>query len=128
MELIEIVKSSTIFFSLVFVLLMLIAFGLYKIRNQAKKDDAFSTKCERLSRKDSSSKSAGDLSISGDLNIGLKRVPKIQHQKFEVVNEKVDIESSEEIHINYHSNVYRYYEESCSQKMFKIKVKSEDHT
>jgi len=128
MELIEIVKSSIIFFSLVFVLLMLIAFGLYKIRNQAKKDDAFSTKYERLSRKDSSSKSAGDLSISGDLNIGLKRVPKIPHQKFEVVNEKVDIESSEEIHINYHSNVYRYYEESCSQKMFKIQVKSEDHT
>jgi len=45
-----------------------------------------------------------------------------------VINSKTDEELLRSIHINYHSNVYKYYEETDSKKMFKLKVDPENPT
>lgn len=126
MELIETVRSSIIPLSLAMIILLLIAFGVYKVRNQAKKVNDSAPNQNKFKQVDSSPEKRDDLVKTDDINVSSMQVSKLQKQKFEVINDKIGLETLKEIRINYHSNVYKYYETTDSKKMFKLKVNKKD--
>ena len=126
MELIETVQSSITFLSITLIILLVIAFGLYKIRNQAKKIQVTSLNKNQPKQVDTSTKKPGDLLKTVDFKTEPNQVAKSPKQKFEVINDKVEVEPLKEIRINYHSNVYKYYDVLDSTEMFKLKVKTEN--
>jgi hypothetical protein len=125
MELIDIIKSSILLFSLLLLTIVFISFGLFKIRNQAKE--------KRLSVKKPTDKN--------NLPIDTRKVEKLNivkeelhsrekyvaveknrdNEKFVVVNENIKLDPVRNFRVNYHPNVYKFYGDLNSKIMFKIK-------
>lgn len=132
MKLIETIDLNILFILLGFLILVLLAFVIYKFRNRAKKNKKLPLNYDqnRIGESFTETKWAESASTSSATNHTPKKVTEyeITKQKFEVINSKTEEELSRNIHINYHSNVYRFYEETDSKKMFKLKVDSENPT
>ena len=122
MELIEIVKSYIIFLILGLIILIISVFVFFKFRNRAKKEKNLSLKHDQLNFVNLSSDSKQDLSTTSIKKDREKQISELSYKKFEVINDKVETSAIKNIHINYHSNVYKYYEEFDSKMMFKLKV------
>ena len=132
MELIDIIKSSILLFSLLLLTIVFISFGLFKIRNQAKE--------KRLNVKKPTGKKI--------LPIDAKKVEKLNikqqelhseekyvnveknrdEQKFVVINENIKSKPIRNFSVNYHPNVYKFYGDLNSKIMFKIKPGISTHS
>ena len=132
MELIDIIKSSILLFSLLLLTIVFISFGLFKIRNQAKE--------KRLNVKKPTGKKI--------LPIDTKKVEKLNikqqelhseekyvdveknrdDQKFVVINENIKSKPIRNFRVNYHPNVYKFYGDLNSKIMFKIKPGTRTHS
>jgi len=125
MELIDIIKSSILLFSLLLLTIVFISFALFKIRNQAKE--------KRLNVKKPSDKKnlPADKRKVERLNVKQKKLHSEEtyaateknkaDEKFVVINENIKSTPVRKFRINYHPNVYKYYGELNSKLMFKIK-------
>ena len=125
MELIDIIKSSILLFSLLLLSIVFISFGLFKIRNQAKE--------KRLSVKKPTDKKI--LPIGDDkvekYNLEQEKVHppdryaavenNREKQKFVVINKNIKSAQVGNFRVNYHPNVYKFYGDLNSKTMFKIK-------
>ncbi len=125
MELIDIIKSSILLFSLSLLTILLISFGLFKIRNQAKK--------KRLNVKKSTEEKILPIDkekvkklniVKEELhpegkNLGVEK--NTSNEKFVVINKNIKSASVRNFRVNYHPNVYKYYGDLNSKIMFKIK-------
>lgn len=132
MELIDIIKSSILLFSLLILTIVFISFGIFKIRNQAKE--------KRLNAKKPTVKKI--------LPIDAKKVEKLNikqqelhseekyvdveknrdDQKFVVINENIKSKPIRNFRVNYHPNVYKFYGDLNSKIIFKIKPESNTHS
>jgi hypothetical protein len=125
MELIDIIKSSVLLFSLALVAIIIISFGLFKFRNQAKKKRL--TGMEESGRKflPDSTTQGKKLKVKEDetkLKESQFSSTEVKNkERFVIVNEKPKFPSVQGFRVNYHPNVYKFYEEINSGKMFKIK-------
>jgi len=126
MELIEKIDSNILFVFLGIIILVLLALVIYKFRNRAKKDKNLPLTYDqnKIGESITETKSTSTPLEYNDITIKVTK-SEILNQKFEVINSKTDEELLRSIHINYHSNVYKYYEETDSKKMFKLKVDPE---
>lgn len=125
MELIDIIKSSILLFSLSLLTIVLISFGLFKIRNQAKK--------KRLTVKKSTEGKFLPMDVEKvkrlnivkeDLHTEEKYAAaekNINNEKFVVINKNIKSASVRNFRVNYHPNVYKFYGDLNSKIMFKIK-------
>ena len=125
MELIDIIKSSILLFSLLLLSIVFISFGLFKIRNQAKE--------RRLTVKKFTEKKL--LPIAEEkvekLNLKQKELPSkekyetaeknIDNEKFVVINKNIKSAPVQNFRVNYHPNVYKFYGDLNSKIIFKIK-------
>ncbi len=132
MELIDIIKSSILLFSLLLLTIVFISFGLFKIRNQAKD--------KRLTVKKSTEKEilpidvekAKELNIEQEeLHTGDKYVAgkkNIDGEKFVIINENIKSAQVRNFRVNYHPNVYKFYGDLNCKIMFKIKPGTSTHS
>ncbi|MCH6573984.1 MAG: hypothetical protein IH795_02085 [Bacteroidetes bacterium] len=132
MELIDIIKSSILLFSLLLLTIVFISFGLFKIRNQAKE--------KRLTVKKSKEKKIlpMDVNKAEELNIEQQELhseekyvadeKNIDNEKFVVINEYIKSAPVRNFRVNYHPNVYKFYGDLNSKIMFKIKPETNTHS
>ena len=125
MELIDIIKSSILLFSLLLLTIVFISFALFKIRNQAKE--------KRLNVKQPIDKKnlPTDKGKVEKLNIKRQKLHSEEKysaiqknkadEKFVVINENIKSTPVRKFRINYHPNVYKYYGGLNSKLIFKIK-------
>jgi hypothetical protein len=132
MELIDIIKSSILLFSLLLLTIVFISFGLFKIRNQAKE--------KRLTVKKSTEKNIlpiGEENVE-KLNLEQEELPSkekyeavkknIDNEKFVVINENIKSAPLHNFRVNYHPNVYKFYGDLNSKIMFKIRPGTSSHS
>jgi len=132
MELIDIIKSSILLFSLLLLTIVFISFGLFKIRNQAKE--------KRLTIKRSKEKKILPMNVNKaeELNIEQQELhteekyvddeKNIDNEKFVVINEYIKSAPVRNFRVNYHPNVYKFYGDLNSKIMFKIKPETNTHS
>lgn len=132
MELIDIIKSSILLFSLLLLTIVFISFGLFKIRNQAKD--------KRLTIKKSADKKflPKDEEKVEKLNLEQEELPSkekyeavqknIDNEKFVVVNQNIKFAPVRNFRVNYHPNVYKFYGDLNSKIIFKIKPETSSHS
>lgn len=132
MELIDIIKSSILLFSLLLLTIVFISFGLFKIRNQAKD--------KRLTIKKSTDKKflPKDEEKIEKLNLEQEELPfkekyeavekNIDNEKFVVVNQNIKFAPVRNFRVNYHPNVYKFYGDLNSKIIFKIKPETSSHS
>lgn len=132
MELIDIIKSSILLFSLVLLTIVFISFGLFKIRNQAKE--------KKISVKKSAEKKLLPKDEEKVKKLNLKQeelsskekyeaVEKnIDNEKFVVINKNIKSAPAQKFRVNYHPNVYKFYGDLNSNIMFKIKPGTSTHS
>ena len=132
MELIDIIKSSILLFSLLLLTIVFISFGLFKIRNQAKE--------KRLNVKKPTGKKILPIDEKKveKLNIKQKELHSEEKyvdveknrddQKFVVINENIKSKPIRNFRVNYHPNVYKFYGDLNSKIMFKIKPGTKTNT
>ena len=132
MELLDIIKSSILLFSLLLLTIVFISFGLFKIRNQAKD--------KGLTVKKSTDKNF--LPIDEEkvekINLEQEELPSrkkyetveknIDNKKFVVINENIKSAPLQNFRVNYHPNVYKFYGDLNSKMTFKIKPKTNSHS
>jgi hypothetical protein len=132
MELIDIIKSSILLFSLLLLTIIFISFGLFKLRNQAKD--------KRLTVKKSTDKNF--LPIDGEkvekINLEQEELPSrekyeaveknMDNEKFVVINENIKSAPLKNFRVNYHPNVYKFYGDLNSKMTFKIKPGTNSHS
>ena len=132
MELIDIIKSSILLFSLVLLTIVFISFGLFKIRNQAKE--------KKISVKKSAEKKLlpKDEEKVKKLNLKQEELPSkekyeaveknIDNEKFVVINKNTKSAPAQKFRVNYHPNVYKFYGDLDSKIIFKIKPETSSHS
>ena len=132
MELIDIIKSSILLFSLLLLTIVFISFGLFKIRNQAKE--------KRLTVRKSKEKKIlpMDVNKAEELNIEQQELhteekyvddeKNIDNEKFVVINEYIKSAPVRNFRVNYHPNVYKFYGDLNSKIIFKIKPETSSHS
>lgn len=132
MELIDIIKSSILLFSLLLLTIVFISFGLFKIRNQAKD--------KILTIKKSTDKKflPKDEEKVEKLNLEQEELPfkekyeavekNIDNEKFVVVNQNIKFAPVCNFRVNYHPNVYKFYGDLNSKIIFKIKPETSSHS
>jgi hypothetical protein len=132
MELIDIIKSSILLFSLLLLTIIFISFGLFKLRNQAKD--------KRLTVKKSTDKNF--LPIDEEkvekINLEQEEMPSkekyeaieknVDNEKFVVINENIKSAPVRNFRVNYHPNVYKFYGDLNSKIIFKIKPETNSHS
>jgi hypothetical protein len=132
MELIDIIKSSILLFSLLLLTIIFISFGLFKLRNQAKD--------KRLTVKKSTDKNF--LPIDEEkvekINLEQEELPSkekyiaieknVANEKFVVINENIKSAPVRNFRVNYHPNVYKFYGDLNSKIIFKIKPETSSHS
>jgi len=125
MELIDIIKSSIILFSVSLIIVLIISFGIFKIRNQAKKKNVYRKKQSQTeimkTNKTDSNQLYKPANGKSSLNLLSENYSNQNQNKFEVINKKWESNLARSFRVNYHPNVYKYYEEFNSKIMFKIK-------
>ncbi len=132
MELIDIIKSSILLFSLLLLTIVFISFGLFKIRNQAKE--------KRLTVKKSTEKKFLPIDEKKFEKLNFEQEELHSEEKYKVVEKNIDNEKfvvinqnikSAQVHnfrVNYHPNVYKFYGDLNSNIMFKIKPGTSTHS
>ena len=132
MELIDIIKSSILLFSIVLLTIVFISFGLFKIRNQAK--------VKRLTAMKSAEKKLlpKDEEKVKKLNLKQEELPSIEkyeaveknidNEKFVVINKNIKSAPAQKFRVNYHPNVYKFYGDLDSKIIFKIKPETSSHS
>jgi len=132
MELIDIIKSSILLFSLLLFTIVFISFGLFKIRNQAKEKrlSVKETKDKKIlpidTRKVEKSNIEQEDSHSEEKYVAVEK--KINDEKFVVINENIKSDLVRNFRVNYHPNVYKFYGDLNSKIMFKIKPATSTHS
>ncbi len=125
MELIDIIKSSILLFSLLLLTIVFISFGLFKIRNQAKEKRLTVRKSKEKKILPMDVNKAEELNIEQlELHTEEKYVDdekNIDNEKFVVINEYIKSAPVRNFRVNYHPNVYKFYGDLNSKIMFKIK-------
>jgi hypothetical protein len=125
MELIDIIKSSILLFSLALLVIVIISFGLFKIRNQAKKKrltDSGETDRKFLPDNKEQVKELKINQVGTNLQTERFSSQNVKNtERFVVINQKPKSRSVKGFRVNYHPNVYKFYEEINSSEMFKIK-------
>lgn len=132
MELIEIIKSSILLFSLLLLTIVFVSFGLFKFRNQAKE--------KRLAVKKFTEKNILPIVEENveKLNLEQEELPSkekyeavkknLNNEKFVVINENIKSAPLHNFRANYHPNVYKFYGDLNSKIMFKIKPGTSSHS
>lgn len=132
MELIEIIKSSILLFSLLLLTIVFVSFGLFKFRNQAKE--------KRLAVKKFTEKKILPIDEENveKLNLEQEELPSkekyeavkknLNNEKFVVINENIKSAPLHNFRVNYHPNVYKFYGDLNSKIMFKIKPGTSSHS
>jgi hypothetical protein len=132
MELIDIIKSSILLFSLLLLTIVFISFGLFKIRNQAKEKrlNVKKPSDQKILPKDE--RKVDKLNIKQqELNPEVKHVvveKNIADEKFVVINENIQSTPVRKFRVNYHPNVYKFYGDLNSKIMFKIKPETRSNS
>ena len=125
MELIDIIKSSILLFSLLLLTIVFISFGLFKIRNQAKEKGLTTKKSTEKKILPTDTRKVEKLNIKQqELHSEEKHVDIEKNrddQKFVVINQNLKSTSVRKFRVNYHPNVYKFYGDLNSKIMFKIK-------
>lgn len=121
MELIDIIKSSVVLFIFSLLMVLIISYTLYKIRNQAKTKNL--GYFNRTEGKNLRAVSLQDNKSQGILEpVKLKNASIIDSKnRFTVLNKKVQSEQIIALRSINQYNIYKFYEEFNSKKMFKIK-------
>ena len=132
MELIDIIKSSILLFSLLLLTIVFISFGLFKIRNQAKEKRLIVRKSKEKKILPMDVNKAEELNIEQqELHTEEKYVDdekNIDNEKFVVINEYIKSAPVRNFRVNYHPNVYKFYGDLNSKIMFKIKPETNTHS
>ena len=132
MELIDIIKSSILLFSLLLLTIVFISFGLFKIRNQAKEKRLTVRKSKEKKILPMDVNKAEELIIEQqELHTEEKYVDdekNIDNEKFVVINEYIKSAPVRNFRVNYHPNVYKFYGDLNSKIMFKIKPETNTHS
>ena len=132
MELIDIIKSSILLFSLLLLTIVFISFGLFKIRNQAKEKrlSVKKTKDKKIlpidTRKVEKSNIEQEDSHSEEKYVAVEK--KTNDEKFVVINENIKSDLVRNFRVNYHPNIYKFYGDLNSKIMFKIKPATSTHS
>jgi len=125
MELIDIIKSSILLFSLLLLTIVFISFGLFKIRNQAKEKRLNVKKPSNKKILPKDERKVEKLNIKHqELQSEEKHVPveiNKDDEKFVVINESIKSTPVRKFRVNYHPNVYKFYGDLNTKIMFKIK-------
>ena len=132
MELIDIIKSSILLFSLLLLTIVFISFALFKIRNQAKEKRLNVKKPTGKKILPTDSRKVEKLNIKQqELHSEEKYVDVEKNsddQKFVVINENIKSKPIRNFRVNYHPNVYKFYGDLNSKIMFKIKPGTSTHS
>lgn len=125
MELIEIIKSSILLFTFSLIILAVVAFGLYKIRNQAKKK-YLNKRTQLLEKQEKKEiliqKQKTDMNKNNEFGVRQAAKENIgKNEKFVLVNDNFESDNLKAIKSNYQPDIYKFYEELNSNIMFKIK-------
>ena len=125
MELIDIIKSSILLFSLLLLTIVFISFSLFKIRNQAKEKRRTVKKSTVKKFLPKGVEKVEKLNIvQEELHSEEKYVAvekKLDDEKFVVINKNIKSAPVRNYHVNYHPNIYKFYGDLNSKIMFKIK-------
>jgi len=121
MELIDIIKSSVILFIFSLLMVLIISYTLYKIRNQAKtKNLGYFNR--------NGSKKLGSAVLPGNRSAGRYPTVELQNEtisdnekRFIVVNREPREKRIDTLQLGNQTNIYKFYEEFNSKIMFKIK-------
>jgi hypothetical protein len=125
MELIDIIKSSILLFSLLLLTIAFISFGLFKIRNQAKEKGLTTKKSTEKKILPTDTKKVDKLNIKQQELNSKEKYTSVENnkddEKFVVINENIKSTPVRKFRVNYHPNVYKFYGDLNSKIMFKIK-------
>ncbi len=122
MELYDIIKSSVILFGLSVVMLVALSYLLYKIRNQAKtlrstKFNYSKTDKRNTYSNDEKANDKGSKFEKSTFNNNAEH----HKEKFEVINKLPEVYSSLNSNFRHDPRFTKYYEETDSRMMFKLK-------
>jgi len=132
MELIDIIKSSILLFSLLLLTIVFISFGLFKIRNQAKEKRLNAKKLTDKKILPIDARKAEKLNIKKEELHSKEKYLAVEknkdNEKFVVINKNVKSPSVRNFRVNYHPNVYKFYGDLNSKIMFKIKPETRSNS
>ncbi len=132
MELIDIIKSSILLFSLLLLTIVFISFGLFKIRNQAKEKGLTTKKSTEKKILPIDEKKVEKLNLEQEELPSKEKYEAIEknvdNEKFVVINENIKSAPLHNFRVNYHPNVYKFYSDLNSKIMFKIKPGTSSHS
>ena len=121
MELIDIIKSSIILFSFSLLMVLIISYALYKIRNQAKTNYLGHFNRFRSKKLKNGINSINVLKKADEVNQYPNDKNKQKFKRFVVVNEEQKAEMIKNLKFSNQPSIYKFYEEFNSEAMFKIK-------
>jgi len=132
MELIDIIKSSILLFSLLLLTIVFISFGLFKIRNQAKEKRLNVKKPADRKILPIDDKKVEKLNIDQENTSSLKKHVAAEknkdNEKFVVINKNITSGPVRNFRVNYHPNIYKFYGELNPKIIFKIKPEASNHS
>lgn len=121
MELIDIIESSVILFTFSLLMVLIISYALYKIRNQAKTNYLGQFNRTYGKKLKNGINRVKVLNKTDTPHEYLNDSKKQKSKKFVVVNEELKANMLKNLHFNTQQSIYKFYEEFSSEAMFKIK-------
>jgi hypothetical protein len=132
MELIDIIKSSILLFSLLLLTIVFISFGLFKIRNQAKEKGLNVKKPSDKKILPTDTREVEKLNIKQQELNSEEKYTSVENnkddEKFVVINKNIKSTPVRKFRVNYHPNIYKFYGDLNSKIMFKIKSGTKTNT
>ena len=132
MELIDIIKSSILLFSLVLLTIVFISFGLFKIRNQAKEKKISVKKSAEKKLLPKDEEKVKKLNLKQEELSSKEKYEAVEkntdNEKFVVINKNIKSAPAQKFRVNYHPNVYKFYGDLDSKIIFKIKPETSSHS
>ena len=132
MELLDIIKSSILLFSLLLLTIVIISFGLFKIRNQAKDKRVTAKKSTDKNFLPIDEKKVEKINLEQDELPFRKKYEAVEKniaiEKFVVINENIKSAPLKNFRVNYYPNIYKFYGDLNSKMTFKIKPKTNSHS
>ena len=132
MELIDIIKSSILLFSLLLLTIVFISFGLFKIRNQAKEKKISVKKYAEKKLLPKDEEKVKKLNLKQEELSSKEKYEAVEkntdNEKFVVINKNIKSAPAQKFRVNYHPNVYKFYGDLDSKIIFKIKPETSSHS
>jgi hypothetical protein len=132
MELIDVIKSSILLFSLLLLTIVLISFVLFKIRNQAKAKRLSVKKPTDMKKLPTDDKKVKKYNLEKEEFHTEKKYVAVKNnrdnERFVVINKNITSDPVRNFRVNYHPNVYKFYGDLNSKTMFKIKPETSTHS